>query len=297
MTDHPGKIQTPSGTGPAHVPDEQESEEDDEEDADPKQMIEHFFKLVDDGFDIGGDVWDAMEEKFSNWDGIDGGIEPIGVLCDASPNVVALEGPNGYRIFDSVTFKEYDIKDIFNDADPAQQWNQGGEYWMDVDVPDYEPAPEPEDEPDAGPVKKVSPPKTSPITEKLQPKVMIFLQTCSDDQYKKFTEHMGVDGGQVGKWKAGKGIGSKHSEKIKKYINTTAVYGDLTKGYKWSDSDKGDGFVSIEGKEFKMKTILDVMFIYVTLSFGPKTKDILVGIIDKKDGLAHFTQKGTKYQK
>lgn len=287
MTDHPGKIQTPSGTGPAHVPDEQESDESEKEDADPKQMIEHFFKLVDDGSITGVSIFDAMDDKFSNWDQVDG-IEPLGVLC-AVDGIVALEGLKKVRIFSNDDFEEYDIKHIFDDVDPAQQWNQDEKCWMDVDVPDYEPAPD-----DAGPVKKVSVQKTSPISDKLQPKVMIFLQTCSDDQYKTFTEHMGVDGGQVGKWKAGKGIGKKHADKIKQYINTVAVYGDLTKGSKLSASDKGEDFVCIEGKDFKVKTMLDVQFLYAD---GHSGKDVLVGIILKKTGLAHFTEKGVKFIK
>jgi hypothetical protein len=267
-------------------------------------MIEHFLKLVDDkkqNLLTGLGIFDAMDHKFSNWDQADG-IEPLGVLC-AVDGIVALEGLNGYRIFSNVDFEEYDIKYIFDDVDPAQQWNQDEKCWKDV--PDYEPAPEPEDEPDAGPVKKVSPPKTSPITGKLQPKVMIFLQTCSDDQYKKFTEHMDVDKGQVHKWKTGNGIGKKYSEKIKDYINNTAVYGDLTKGYKYSASDKGEDWVCIEGKDFKVSSYTFgsecVQFIYVMrLDSGKETKSLkktMVGIIDKKDGLAHFTQKGTKYQK
>jgi hypothetical protein len=269
-----------------------------EEDADPKQMIEYFLKLVDDGFDDMLNVWDAMDKQFYNWDDSDG-IEPLGVLCGVD-GVVALEGPNGYRIFNSGDFEEYDIKHIFDEVDPAQQWNQDEKCWMDVDVPDYEPAPDA-----AGPVKKVSPPKNSPITGKLQPKVMLFLQTCSDDQYKKFTEHMCVDKGQVHKWKTGNGIGKKYSEKIKDYINNTAVYGDLTKGYKYSVSDKGVDWVCIEGKDFKVSSYSfgseHVQFIYVMrLDSGKDTKSLkktMVGIIDKKDGLAHFTEKGKKYQK
>jgi hypothetical protein len=107
---------------------------------------------------------------------------------------------------------------------------------------------------------------------------------------------MGVDGGQVGKWKAGKGIGKKHADKIKQYINTVAVYGDLTKGSTMSFSDKGEDWVCIEGNDFEVKTMLDVQFLYAA---GQSGRDVLVGIILNKTGkrLAHFTQKGLKFIK